>query len=647
MDFDLNAEQRRAAHYKGEAKHLLILAGAGTGKTRTIIGRVLFLVSQEVRPEHLLMLTFTRRAAREMVQRLERRIGEGARAITAGTFHHFGLQVMRRMPRSFGVEGRSVIDRDDADQLLQLIRGEVVSQNDHRVFPKASVISSYISYAKNCCLPLEEYLQRFNDVPSSVAEMIVAIAARYEERKRQRNYLDFDDLLHLFAEGLEQNEGARIKLQSVYHHILVDEMQDTNPLQWRILKSLSTAHLFCVGDDAQSIYSFRGADFRNVHEFQERLPDSETLKLEENYRSTQEILDIANWLLDASSLKYNKRLTAVRGGGKKPVLIDFESKLQEGDWIARDIMSRHEGGALWHDHMVLVRSAFSAKATEGAMIDYNIPYRFVGGMSLLEAAHVKDTLCMCRAALQRRDELAWVRYLKLFPKVGDSTAAKVTKVLLETDGAYEETIGKVLKKREEIWEGLEKISGQRRDPPEALRIALEALTPLLSGRYDRWSGRRNDILLLIRLAEKYRSLEDFLEAYTLDPVSNSQAERQDDEDVVTIITVHSAKGTECPVCYCVGVQPGNYPHLRSIGDRDAEEEERRILYVALTRAKDELVITRSAAESRTVFHGGFTARSAEQSYLLEDLPFELVDYQIVGYESGRGRGWGIDKLDDF
>ena len=645
----LNQEQTRAAHYQGDAKHLLVLAGAGTGKTRTIIGRVIFLVKSGVPSQRILMLTFTRRAAKEMLWRLEKDLGQAAQQITCGTFHHFCMQIMRRIPKSFGLENCTIIDRDDSQSLLQLIRGEKVSKDIKKEFPRAATLLNYISYAKNSCLPLEEYLQHYTELSEDFIQLILTIAKDYETRKQQRQYLDYDDILYRFAKTLSDKPALAEKVAGLFQHILVDEMQDTNPLQWQILNTLSAANLFCVGDDAQSIYAFRGADFKNVHSFSERLENSAVLKLEQNYRSSQEILDIANWLLDQSQIDYNKHLTAARGHSSKPVLIDFESKYDEATWISSDLMARHEGGAHWHEHMILVRSAWSAKVLEGALIDAGIPYQFIGGTSLLESAHVKDILSLCRAALNRLDELAWIRYLKCWPKIGDVTAAKTVAALLASEPAEDvaTVVRSILKNRDDIIEGINIIQHNHGTPSQAIRLATDHLSPTFHQRYDRWESRLADLRLLADLAARYKDLLGFVETYTLDPVSNSQAEKTEQDDIVTLITVHSAKGTEAKVCYCLGVQPGNYPHMRSLGDQAAEEEERRVLYVALTRAQDELIVTRSGDDSRTLFHGGSYVQSAGSPYFLEYLPPNLVEHQQYGYGLGLASSSVFDELLDF
>jgi len=648
----LNQEQIQAAHNKGPAQHLLVLAGAGTGKTRTIIARVAHLVKNGVPAKRLLLLTFTRRAAKEILARLASDLGPVTEDITAGTFHHFCLQVMRRAPKSFGVADRTIIDRDDAKSLLQLIRGELVEKKDQKEFPKAPTIQNYISYAKNSDLQLDDYLTQHTALSHAEIDKLMTIGLQYEARKRERGYLDFDDILHLFVAGLENNSELKNRIASLYQHILVDEMQDTNPLQWKIIHALtqdSKAQLFCVGDDAQSIYAFRGADFRNIHEFSQRLPNAEVLKLQENFRSTQEILDLANWLLAQSPLDYNKKLKAFRGNGAMPKLVDFENKFDEARWIADDLIERQESGSEWHEHMILVRSAWSAKALEGALIERSIPYRFIGGTSLLEAAHVKDILAVCRCALSKKDELGWIRYLKCWPRIGDATASKLVEKLSSADPADNaiDILTELLPTRPEIWEGVAIIQKHQKDPATAIYLITEHMKTLLSKRYDRWESRESDLQLLGELAERYKHLTDFVETYTLDPISNASAERSDEEDTVTVITVHSAKGAEAPVCYCLGVQPGMYPHIRSAGDEEAEEEERRILYVALTRAQDELIITRAGEENRTTMHGGSFMQNASSSYFLEYLPRELVTHEQFGYGLAFGGGSVLDELADF
>lgn len=631
---ELNEQQRTASEYGGG--HVLVLAGAGTGKTRTIIARAAHLI-QRVDSKRILLLTFTRRAAKEMTHRLKLMVGPAAEGVMAGTFHHFCLAMMRQMPRRFRIGNATVIDRDDQVQLMKLARVGFVS--DDEKFPPASQLINIHSYARNTNRPIRAYLEKHTELDPETAEKVCDVFASYEKRKRANSYLDYDDILYLFVERLYEDTSLRDRLRRLYDHILVDEMQDTNPLQWLILDGLrDPAKLFCVGDDAQSIYAFRGADFQNIHSFTQRVPNSVVLKLESNYRSTQEILDLANWLLAESPLSYGKKLRAFRRAGIKPRLLDFYTDFDEAGWIVGDLLQRHETGAPWNAHMILTRTASAARPVEAALVAKDIPYRFIGGTSLLQAAHVKDLLCMVRVAASHHDELAWVRYLTLWPRIGDRTAARVITAIHECKSVDEalEQLCVFFRSRPTIGEGPLLIRKHWQKPAEALQQGAHFLEPLLKDRYERWDIRRTDFDLLVHLARQHKSLTAFIETYALDPVSSTTAARLEEDDVVTVITAHSAKGTEARVCYVIRAEPGMYPHVRSFGDMDQEEEDRRVLYVAMTRAKDELILTRTGSlHGRTIFHGGFTAAHSpsEMAYLLETVPGELIERDALGFES--------------
>lgn len=632
---DLNENQKAAAEYGDQ--HILVLAGAGTGKTMTIMARAEHLIQTGVDPRRILLLTFTRRAAREMTDRLQLSVGEAANAITVGTFHHFCLMTMRKMPDQFGIHNFTIIDRDDQSSLMKLARAGYVKAK--MKFPKASQLVDILSYARNTNMDVLEYLRKYANFYEETSNKIVDVFTDYNRRKQLNRYLDFDDILYLFGQKLHEDSSIRKQLRSRYDHILVDEMQDTNPLQWLILDGLKDpAKLFCVGDDAQSIYAFRGADFRNVHSFQDRVPDSVVLKLEDNYRSTQEILDVSNWLLKESPLQYDKELKAQRGVGIKPVLYNFLSDLDEAKWIAEDLIKRHTAGSSWGEHMILTRTAWGARSVEAIMIEKQIPYVFIGGTSFLQAAHVKDLLCLIRAAASVNDEIAWMRYLTLWPQIGEVTASRLiasVKGLGTMNEVLDLLSSKLKKGQEQIVAGPRTILEHWNEPTIALHAGANFLEPVLSGKYDMWDLRKRDFDLLGRLAERYQNLMRFIEVYTLDPVSSTVASRLETQDGVTLITVHSAKGTESPVCYVIRVEPGMYPHVRSIGKVDEEEEERRVLYVAMTRAKNELILTRS--EGLSSF--GYSYGDADEAYFLSNVPDDLLSKNI------RGMGCLIDDDD--
>jgi len=394
---ELNPSQRAAATHSGS--HALILAGAGCGKTKTIIARAAYLIGTGLPPNQIQILTFTRRAASEIVERVKNSIGQRSIGLNASTFHSWCTNLIRTAPEAFNLKNFSVIDRDDQLQLFRLLRGK-----QKGTFASAADICEIYSFARNTLRKLSEAIKKRNPEYIQHKDTLAQIMRGYEERKTERNYLDYDDVLALVANGLQQHPDLCTWISAKFDHILVDEMQDTNPLQWALLEPLAArSRLYCVGDDAQSIYGFRGADFANVHSFKTRLPDTTVYKLEDNYRSTQEILDLSNWLLRVSPISYDKELRAVRGQGKMPQLHTFENEWQLGRWVAEHIAERRLQGALWREHMILVRSGFSGRTVEQALLDREIPYQFIGGQKLLESAHVKDVLSGLRVVSNHRD----------------------------------------------------------------------------------------------------------------------------------------------------------------------------------------------------------------------------------------------------
>jgi len=622
---ELNPQQKQAA--TTEKKHSLVLAGAGCGKTKTIVARAAYLIDQGIPANQIQILTFTRRSASEIVARVELALGDQAKGLRASTFHTFCMYLLRRVPKAFGLDQFSIIDRDDQLMLFRLIRGKDDKKNPNAL-PKPQQLCDLYSFARNTrqklSLALEKQLPEFLDDKDQIAE----IMKEYETRKRARSFLDYDDILAVVASALAQSDGLADYVAGLCQYMLVDEMQDTNPLQWAILEPLKDkTSLFCVGDDAQSIYGFRGADFENIHHFKERVPDAEIFKLEKNYRSTQEILDFSNWLLDQSSIHYDKKLEAYRGDGIKPRMHVFPNEFDEAKWIAIDIKERHllEGSA-WHDHMVLVRSAFAARHIEAAFIQANVPYRFIGGMKLLETAHVKDLLSLLRVIANPLDDIAWMRFLTLWNGVGDVGASKLAQqLLLDADI---EKITEKLEKFGRIPDNtlliMKQMSVLKTEVEACVKLGVEAILNQLEENYAKkdWHKRVGDFDLVKQLASKHTQLSEFLEEYVLDPVSISEIERQSQDDVVTLITIHSAKGTEQKVCYVANVSAGQYPNARAQGNFDEVEEERRVLYVALTRAQNELILTKQNLSFWAHTQTDEQGRKIE-SYFLNDLTRNL------------------------
>ena len=625
---ELNPQQKQFA--TTESQHSQVLAGAGCGKTKTIVARAAYLIDQGIPANQIQILTFTRRSASEIVARVELALGEQAKGLRASTFHTFCMYLLRRVPKAFGLEQFSIIDRDDQLMMFRLIRGKDDKKNPNQL-PKPQELCDLYSFARNTRQKLSDALEKQHPEHLAFKDQIAEIMKEYETRKRARRFLEYDDILAIVASALDQSDGLADYVASLCKHMLVDEMQDSNPLQWALLEPLKDkVSLFCVGDDAQSIYGFRGADFENIHHFKDRVPNAQVFKLEQNYRSTQEILDLSNWLLDQSEIQYNKRLDAHRGEGVKPRMHIFPNEFDEAKWIAIDIKERHYlQGQRWSDHMVLVRSSFAARHIEAACIAANVPYRFIGGMKLLETAHVKDLLSLLRVIANPLDDIAWMRFLTLWNGVGDVGASRLAQQLLlepEFDLIFDklEKFGRIPAETVLI---MEQMTVLKQEVQACVSLGVQAIEAQLAENYKKdWNRRQGDFELVKQLASKHAQLSEFLEEYVLDPVSISEIERQSDSDVVTLITIHSAKGTEQKVCYVVNVTPGQYPHVRAQGDFNDVEEERRVLYVALTRAQNELILTKQNLSlwARDVIDE--QGRKVE-SYFLNDLTRNLCSME--------------------
>ncbi len=619
---DLNPEQFQAASWQGS--HVLVLAGAGCGKTKTIIARAEHLIENVVAPSQIQILTFTRRASAEIVERVKSKLGDKADGLRASTFHTWCMSLIRKGPDLFGCRGYSVIDRDDQLIIFRMARAASKLSKDP-LLPKPAELCDIYSYARNVGKTLKVALEAKAPISMPIFEEIAAIMITYEKRKEDRKYLDYDDILDVVARQINDHEDVLDWVSSNHSEILVDEFQDTNPLQWKLLfPLLNKVRLFCVGDDAQSIYGFRGADFQNIHCFKERVNDSEVLKLSLNYRSTQEILDLSNWLLEKSDLKYGKKLESYRGSGLTPVVHSFNNEWAEARWIAEDLKRTHSEGVNWKENMILTRTSYAARAVESSLIENKIPYVFIGGRKLFESAHVKDVLSALRVIANPQDELGWMRYLRLWAGVGDTTASRA---IADIEGISL------------LSDCIEKLRANPRIPKDALvllqdasfqestvecfRKCVQGLANTLEENYKtkNWDKRIRDFLVIEKLAEKTGSILEFLEAYILEPLYIDEIEPVNGDDVVTLITIHSAKGAESKRCYVINVSPGAYPLTRALLEESEIEEERRVLYVAITRAKDELILTRSGNASAASSLRRNT--DPNERYFLVDIPKDI------------------------
>ena len=640
---ELNDQQRKAAAYNGRAKNILVTAGAGCGKTRTIIARAIHLLQSGADASRILMMVFTNRAAKEIKARLNSEIGSASNQIHAGTFHSFCLRTISTAPNSFGVSGLNIIDSDDQNSLMTIVRGGYISKYEkelNKEFPKSSALVRYYSYSRNTCQDPRQYLSNNTDLGGQFIEICCKIFNEYQKTKELRGYLDYDDLLNHFTISLRNKPQLRSAIAKLFDEVLVDEVQDTNPLQFEILKCFSEegVRLFCVGDPAQSIYKFRGAEFQHVYKFNEIFSNSTTIPLSLNYRSYQEILNLSNWLLNRSPLDYRNKLKAHRGASDSlPLLSDFDSAQEEASWIADKILERNNSDINFRDVMVLVRSGLDAKPIEAEFIQRNIPYCFIGGTSLTKSAHVRDVLSLLRIVRNDQDDLAWMRFLKLWPKIGERTSEKLISNFYEqADISAIKVLSENIGEKHSAIYAYKQVESKQETPKKCVYKAVQHLTPILKERYDKWNFRSQDLDLLITVSEKYETISDFIDAFTLEPMTSTEVQKLENSDAVSLITVHSAKGTEAPICFVVDAKQGTYPHIRSYGDINSEEEERRILYVALTRAQNELFITRSAGHSNFYMQN----KPAEgEEYFLSEIPENLVISEIHGWKSGYSSGF--------
>lgn len=637
MDETLNPQQRYATTYNG--KHLLVLAGAGTGKTRTIIARAKYLIKSGVEPKRILILSFTRKSAAEIVDRIARELPHSkSEGLTGSTFHSWCMAIIKNHPDIFPQAQYTLLDDDDQQSCFNLICGRgwnLKDKDEKKVSP--TVIAGVYSYMVNAKCSLSDAIRMriYHNAPSTLnvdrlKDIFSEIIEKYLKYKVSRKYFDYDDILLIVSKYLKRHENLRKHIAGMYDHILIDEMQDTNPLQYELLSSFyDVCHLFCVGDDAQSIYSFRGADFKSIHNFPKAVKDAEVCKLTINYRSTQEILDLSNWLIRNSPLDYDKELTAFRGKGIMPQILHWRDEWEEAENIAVTIIDEYKlNGKKWKDNLVLSRTVWEMRKIEGKFIKYKIPYRVYGGNSLMKSRHIRDVVAPMRIVNNYLDELAWTRYLTLWKDIGEVTAAKIINELFSTE-SLDACLMKLMEMQlqEEIAETLVRLSNLQSQPSEAISEALSVMSKRLAELYkdEWWSWRKDDFPILQEVARSTGSISEFISEYILDPKLDIRDKDSGlKEDRVILSTIHSAKGLEADNVYVINVSVSSYPTPRAIlNGEDAVEEERRCLYVALTRAKDKLRIYRDIKTTHIRKHNPNI--NDEQFYFLTELPARLFE----------------------
>ena len=614
----LNPQQLAAATHGSivssefAAGPLLIIAGAGTGKTNTLAHRVAHLLVQGVAPERILLLTFTRRAAQEMLRRAERIVSEtlqstahnasfhpnAARALWSGTFHSIGNRLLREYAHVLGLEPSfSVLDRGDAADLIDMVRQELhLSKKDKR-FPRKDTCLAIYSHRVNSRQPLQRTLDDAFPWCSDWAEDLTALFRRYVALKHAQQLLDYDDLL-LYWHILVQEPALARELGARYSHILIDEYQDTNALQAEIVRAMKPEGdgVCVVGDDAQAIYSFRAASVENILDFPSRFePLATTITLEHNYRSVQPILDAANALMQDSARQYCKQLRSDRASARKPAYVTVQDDQSQALYVVEHILAAREQGTSLRQQAVLVRSSHHSDALELELVRRNIPYVKYGGLKFLEAAHVKDVLALLRWADNPRHRIAGFRALQLLPGVGPATADRCLNVF-EASGYVWPTLARyqMPPAAADEWRSLAHLLSELAASREwigQLGRVRQWYEPQLDRIYDAAQVRAGDIEQLERLAGQFANRERFITELTLDPpqaAGDLAGQPLKDEDYLILSTVHSAKGQEWNSVYVLNVADGNFPNEHATGRPDLIEEERRLLYVAMTRAKRDL-----------------------------------------------------------
>ena len=623
---ELNPEQAAAAlHGDGP---LLIIAGAGTGKTRTLVYRVAHLIERGVLAERLLLLTFTRRAAQEMLSRAETLVGGSTKRVHGGTFHGTAHRLLRKYGESAGLaRDFTIMDQGDSEDLMQLSRAHLGYAAKSKRFPKKETLQYVYSRHINTGLSIDEIVREEYSQFVDYLEDFTRIYADYTQRKQDRNLVDYDDLLLFWALMLESSPELADRIAGMYDHILVDEYQDTNVLQARILRGMCRAHanITVVGDDAQSIYSFRGANFRNILDFPKQFEGATVVTLEQNYRSTQPILSVTNTLISRAAERFTKNLWTRRTGGERPWLVVARDEPQQTQFVVDRILELHEEGIPLRQIAVLFRAGYMSAELEIELTNRKIPFEKWGGLKFLEAAHVKDVLAFLRILENPRDEVSWYRLLLLLPGIGDATARAAIESMASA-----------------AWESA---AFGRYSPPPRARAAHAALVSLLDGlrnglsadeaqvaaeiarvrimyddvlreKYDRVEPRLADLDQLQAIAAGYPDRATFLSALALEPPEATQdmaGGTREEDDCLVLSTAHSAKGKEWDAVFLIWAVDGFFPSARCLNNEEQTEEERRLMYVALTRARNHLSVT----------------------------------YPLNAYTSRRGSSYSLDQLSRF
>lgn len=586
---------------------VLVIAGAGSGKTRVVEYRTLYLVQNGVNPKSVLLLTFTRRAAREMLSRAAQH-DIRCENIEGGTFHSFAYRILKRYGKIIGIpDSFSVLDEGDAEEAIHRCCAKLGFLDKEKRFPKKDTLREVISMSINKNISIEGILEKEYSHFLEYADKIKILKDKYQEYKIDSGYLDYDDLL-VYLRLLLENEDIRLQLSEKYKFIMVDEYQDTNLLQGDITYSLAEKHrnIMVVGDDAQSIYGFRGASHKNIMEFPKKFPECKIIKLEENYRSTQPILDVSNVILENMKNKYSKCLVSVKKEtGTAPQLLLFKNVYEEAEWIANKVIELREEGINLNHQGILFRSSYISIPLQAELSKRNVPYKMFGGLKFYETAHIKDILSYFKVLVNFKDELAWNRILMFIEGIGSKTCEKflekipgcsdLKEIIAKVIQPYKQQGNKYSEELTRLSHALKTAYDKKLNKEMQFDIIFNYYNEVLKDKFDDWHLRINDLYTLRQVIQNYDSLEELLADFATELPDNSLWKRNslnpEAEECLTLSTIHSAKGLEWEVVFLIGLIDGVLPVGFALDDEDEIEEEQRLFYVGATRAKSQLILS--------------------------------------------------------
>lgn len=631
IDFEneLNEAQREAVQTTDGS--VLVIAGAGSGKTRTIVYRLAHLVEQGVDPAQILLLTFTRKAAQEMLVRAEGILGRPLTGTSGGTFHSFAYATLRRNAMDIGFDnGFTLMDRADSENICKEVKDTMKLGKGDRSYPRKSTLLDMITKSRNKELPIDIIMEREAYHLSPYLDDLNEISDGYAQFKRDHALVDYDDLLFLLDKLLTENEPLRNQLQTRYRYIMVDEYQDTNLVQARIVKHLvgDNGNLMAVGDDAQSIYAFRGANVANILEFPKIFSNTKIIRLEQNYRSVQPILDLTNEILAGAATKFDKHLFSDLKSDRLPEVVYPLSDQSQARLVVDQILELQRKYML-HDIAVLFRAGYQSFPLEVALTRVGIDYQKFGGIRFHEAAHIKDVLSYLRLVLNPHDLLAWQRAMDHIKGVGPKTVAKIYQAMHAGDSKYLE---KIIKKHEMLRELLNELNilrGMQPKPSTILERIMAFYQPILIEKYpDDYPKRQAGLEQLSQISISYSDMEQFLGDLSLDGDPEDEKRK---ENAVVLSTVHSAKGLEWSAVIIIDLVEDRFPSRKAMQRAEDLEEERRLMYVACTRAKDCLkLFVPSSVYNRA---SGMSDPTLPSPFVLE-LPHSTFDRMNESYGGG-------------